>query len=150
MKETEYAYIAGMLEADGSFSLNKRVSGKFQINPRINLVGDYRQVMDLIASEYHVRIYHDKLGDGTTSCYWRMYMSKRNVLISFVPKIYSFLRFKKEQAKLLYLFCLSRERSIKTHRNCAYTNFEVTCCYNVLYLNLPKAKMARLRKRKTV
>lgn len=164
MDKEEITYLAGFIDADGSIGIQRK--GKVnekggQLMPRLSIVNDYGIPLLMLQHKYSGRVYHDKQKDGTTSCYFRYYMNKRSDLIRFLPLLIPYLKLKQRQAKLVLAFCESRNKTLSskpTYREVKmfsffkkgyyrkqqpyfpYTDFEICCCLNCLYLNLPKQK----------
>ena len=105
--EQDYAYIAGLLEGEGSFVINKEKlkNGKFKYTTKIVVSTRERECLDFLIKVFptNINIYNNRM----YSCLYKTIKTEE-----IISKIYPYLSFKKSQAD-----CLNRIIQIKKDFN---------------------------------
>jgi len=104
-----WAYVAGIIESDGSFSIKKQ---KYQYGQRytpvisIDMV-DPSSIGFISKNCNHGKVHANKNKDCMNGICYRLAIGKKSEVIDFLEKTIPFLRVKHEQAKTLLEFCLN-------------------------------------------
>jgi len=111
VKSDEMAYIAGFMDGEGSFLIEKRVSkrdGTPLYVPVIQVVNTNRNVIDFINKKLGGGKYRYTEDDrGWKTCYLMKIRQTKKVM-AICRMLIPYLIVKKEQAKLLYEFCKAK------------------------------------------
>lgn len=105
------AYVAGVMDGDGSFSFIKRAGCKSPLYfPMMQLANEKESLIDLFVSKFGGRKFtRTKLAKDSKRISYSWKIEKKNPCIPFLESISSYLIIKKERADLLLNFCLNHE-----------------------------------------
>lgn len=131
-----WAYLAGLLDSDGSFSIKKERSGRYSAQILLTQT-DIRGINKIrkntpFGTVFLVNAKSAKLG----ACY-RFGIYSREEISSLIPYILPYLRTKKEQAHILLDFC--NNKTLVQHRRNGIPNEEInfreSCYKKIIMLN---------------
>lgn len=110
--EIFWSYVAGLMDTDGSFSIKKQVQNKgtHVINPRylpvISLsMTDTRAINYIRENCFLGKLYIPRNNACSNGFHYQFGIYTKNECIEFLKMIIPFLKSKKENAKILLLFC---------------------------------------------
>ena len=124
-KSLFWPYMAGIFDTDGSFSIRKNKGRKsFQFSPFVQLsMKDCQSIIFLIKNIKIGNLCKPKQNHLNRNQIFKWSCSNRNDVKNFLENIIPFLRFKKEQAKVLLEYCDSinlmnhRQKGISKEEN---------------------------------
>ena len=121
--ETEKAYIAGLVDGDGSIFLSY-----YQYPVASNRRGIHSQISCAVscrsANEEYAKDVAELLGKNVTRVeenYFEVGISRQADILQFLEAIYPYLRLKRKQAEIMMEFCKERLKYLKNRRNAPYT-----------------------------
>lgn len=112
LSNTQNAYLAGFFDGEGTFSLQKRPDKRspigYTLQPYVEVASTNKEIIVWL---------HKKIGKGFT--FWRprnknakdayaLHITGMETIIPFIDNLYPYLIVKKQVAKELKKFCLSR------------------------------------------
>jgi hypothetical protein len=105
------AYVAGVMDGDGSFSLIKRRGCKSPLYfPMMQLANEHECLIDLFVSMFGGRRFvRTKLAKTSKKVSYNWKIEKKNMSIPFLESVSPYLIIKKERAEFLLAFCLNHE-----------------------------------------
>ena len=105
------AYMAGVMDGDGSFSFIKRAGCKSPLYfPMMQLANEKESLIDLFIGKFGGRKFtRTKLAKDSKRVSYSWKIEKKNPCIPFLESISQYLIIKKERADLLLDFCLNHE-----------------------------------------
>ncbi len=109
LKDTECAWLAGIIDGEGSIGLSKIERGnKTFIAPVITITNTNKPLMDKVCAVYpNGNIYSRQRESNLKICYdWQL--SKVNDVSNFLEQIFPFLAAKRDKAEVVLRFCKYR------------------------------------------
>ena len=107
--EVFWAYVAGIIDSDGSFSVKKQ---KYQYGQRYTAVisidmVDPKTIGYISSKTTYGKIEANRVKACTNGICYRLAIGKKEDVIAFLQNVIPFLKVKQEQAKTLLEFCLN-------------------------------------------
>jgi len=108
VKDTDKAYIAGLIDGEGTITIGRRRHGKkskspWYYQPIISMGNTNRAIVDFIGERYSGWVMARKPGNEKYK-EWYQWFIRRDNMISFLQDILPYLRFKRPQAEIVLQF----------------------------------------------
>ena len=158
LSETERAYIAGIIDGEGCFTIGRYRVNKKNIKLNKVLRQHYHHPLIVInmTDENLVRWIFHTTGCGNIRCrdtgkgkwgknYYKKqyvwYLSKHNDILDFINQIYNFLKIKRIQSDIILKYC---EKTYSTSSKCRRISNEQYLYRNSLYADIREANSGYL------
>jgi len=118
LTKIEYAYIAGLLDADGNFTLTKDKNNCY--HPSIHFTNTSEKIIEPMKKWFSNYYYHERNRDVKWKTIHSFTICRLADVPKFIEQILPFLIIKKEQAELLKEYCetrLSKPNGIVTDKS---------------------------------
>lgn len=123
MDDTDWAYLAGLLDGEGSFSLNGKIrygkTGKpyNRFDARITVNQTTKPIIVWVSKIFTSNISFTQPNDFNKKGVYQVQTHKRQTIIFIINNILPYMRIKKAHAKLLLRYCLVRENKINKSKS---------------------------------
>lgn len=120
MKEHTKAYVAGLLDAEGCFTIVKQTTElQDHYHPRLILVSTFRPVIEWMVDNFGGVLYHKKLQPPRQDAYhWKT--NSKEQTCKFISLVLPYLKLKKDEAATLLEFCSLPSKKLIEERERLY------------------------------
>lgn len=137
MKNTDKAYIAGFLDADGSISIihHKRSNGSVNYDTKVRITNTYEDTIERIRDMIpykSVKVYKRDRRQPNYATSYDLVLNSREDIADLLEDIYPYLITKKDRASLMIEYCRSR----CNHPKKCYTSNELELRERLCKLNI--------------
>jgi len=135
----EIAYLAGVIDGEGSITINKASKGL--LRPRIDICSTSKEFLEYLLGIMRKHgidtgyfLQERKVPKNHKRAYHLIWDTQKNVL-KILEKIYPYLFLKRRQAKIVIDFCKSRLSNGRKRFGKKYSEYELKLYYEIKELN---------------